>query len=499
MSNVTMCERCDKNPICDDAIIIPGVGQIALCGSCRNRYLGNELKVKQEWIEKIYEKRDAKNQAIADSYKVKPVIEKDHTQFGPDTRAAREAAIVNLSTDGLPKTEADYHMKEYRKSDLKLSARIRSFIGALNYDALVGAHNKPGSKVLTIDLPCADEYCNLCRPFIGNDIKLPTIDQALEWQDYHKTPNEEVNALRAEVKAYKWPDPSNDNPDGTPKLEPGNVTVSNSKGSGVHLDRDLFGTIIGEPRSYNPSKDNPYIDRGIYAAALGEEIGSKELAEKIVGGIDEDTKILDQEMGKIIQKDVDETKERHSKLPFYANPLMGTWDNTQGEGRPGDPNGPTFSIGYESLHQERLKDTHPDKAAHYSKGKVPLQLVDPILANAVAKVLAFGISKGYEPNNWRKGMEWSEVLGSLERHIAEWKVGIDNDPQSNLNHLAHAACNIMFLLYYQETCPELDDRESSNGAMERIMKEAIDDENSTGEKDGGTKAEVSRDGCEKQA
>lgn len=62
-------------------------------------------------------------------------------------------------------------------------------------------------------------------------------------------------------------------------------------------------------------------------------------------------------------------------------------------------------------------------------------------------------------NNWYKGMDWSRCFNSLQRHLfAYWK-GEDLDKESGLPHLAHAACNIIFLLDYQlRGLKEYDDR-----------------------------------------
>jgi hypothetical protein len=44
------------------------------------------------------------------------------------------------------------------------------------------------------------------------------------------------------------------------------------------------------------------------------------------------------------------------------------------------------------------------------------------------------------------------------RHIMAFNDGEDKDPESGLSHLAHAACCIMFLLEFEKTHQELDDR-----------------------------------------
>lgn len=91
-------------------------------------------------------------------------------------------------------------------------------------------------------------------------------------------------------------------------------------------------------------------------------------------------------------------------------------------------------------------------------GKLPLQLLDPAALEEVAKVLAFGAKK-YAPNNWRKGLSYTRVLGATLRHLFAFARGEDNDPETGLSHIAHAKCELMFLLsYIVSKRSDLDDR-----------------------------------------
>ena len=77
---------------------------------------------------------------------------------------------------------------------------------------------------------------------------------------------------------------------------------------------------------------------------------------------------------------------------------------------------------------------------------LPMEAVEDIV-----KVLEFGAKK-YSANNWRTGTGFSykRILNSLLRHIFAYMRGEDLDPESGLSHLAHAGCNIIFLLYYNK-------------------------------------------------
>lgn len=92
--------------------------------------------------------------------------------------------------------------------------------------------------------------------------------------------------------------------------------------------------------------------------------------------------------------------------------------------------------------------------------KPPMELLSSIALVEIAKVMGKGRDK-YGAHNWRKGIIWSRVFGAALRHIFAWVGGTTEDSETGLNHLAHAACCIMFLLDYTISHPELDDRYSS--------------------------------------
>ena len=65
---------------------------------------------------------------------------------------------------------------------------------------------------------------------------------------------------------------------------------------------------------------------------------------------------------------------------------------------------------------------------------------------AIVLVLTYGAKK-YAPENWRKVNDWRDrYFAALLRHLVAWKQGEKIDPESNLPHLAHAGCCLLFLL-----------------------------------------------------
>lgn len=71
--------------------------------------------------------------------------------------------------------------------------------------------------------------------------------------------------------------------------------------------------------------------------------------------------------------------------------------------------------------------------------------IEPV--EEIVKILSYGAKK-YAANNWQyldNGIE--RYYASLLRHLVSWRKGEIVDSESNLKHLSHAACNLIFLLY----------------------------------------------------
>ena len=100
------------------------------------------------------------------------------------------------------------------------------------------------------------------------------------------------------------------------------------------------------------------------------------------------------------------------------------------------------------------------KGLRLNEGKIRYDLMDGYSIEQVAKVFTKGAEK-YAEHNWRKGMKWSKMLASLERHVAKFKKGEDFDEETGLYHLAHAAWNALGLVTYYKIFPQGDDRQHS--------------------------------------
>jgi len=104
------------------------------------------------------------------------------------------------------------------------------------------------------------------------------------------------------------------------------------------------------------------------------------------------------------------------------------------------------------MDKEKLVD-----GVKYDSEKLPVHLIPPEIIHALGEILRFGATK-YEPRNWEKGMAWSRCWSACERHMWAWWGGEDNDPETGMSHLWHAACCIAFLVAYEQRNLGQDDR-----------------------------------------
>jgi dATP/dGTP diphosphohydrolase len=124
-----------------------------------------------------------------------------------------------------------------------------------------------------------------------------------------------------------------------------------------------------------------------------------------------------------------------------------------------------FSAGFDRSNdlseQIKIKIKEMDEAAKaktYDEGKAPLAYLPWEGVKEVALVQAYGHAKYKDFNNFRKGMEIGRNLSCAIRHIAAYQEGQDLDLESGRNHLAHAACRLLFVLQNLHDGVAIDDR-----------------------------------------
>lgn len=78
----------------------------------------------------------------------------------------------------------------------------------------------------------------------------------------------------------------------------------------------------------------------------------------------------------------------------------------------------------------------------------------------VVKVLTFGAGK-YTSDNWKKVEPYKDrYFSAAMRHITAWKNGERIDPETNLPHLAHVICCLLFIMWKDDNVTNSDIKSS---------------------------------------
>jgi len=96
----------------------------------------------------------------------------------------------------------------------------------------------------------------------------------------------------------------------------------------------------------------------------------------------------------------------------------------------------------------------------YDNDKPPHALIPPECLTDIAEVLGYGAKK-YGAQNWRNDLKttsFSRTYSSIQRHLNAYWSGEDDDPESGLSHLAHAATQIFILMIQDRYAATMDDR-----------------------------------------
>ncbi len=101
----------------------------------------------------------------------------------------------------------------------------------------------------------------------------------------------------------------------------------------------------------------------------------------------------------------------------------------------------------EHVNAPALSKSFLTTAVKQDHGKTQFALVPKRALKHVADVATFGAQK-YDAGNWKEGnsFTYDRLLSAAERHVNAFELGEDNDPESGLSHLGHAAWCLMALL-----------------------------------------------------
>ena len=84
------------------------------------------------------------------------------------------------------------------------------------------------------------------------------------------------------------------------------------------------------------------------------------------------------------------------------------------------------------MAKEKVGEGNKQEAAlRWDKDKLRMDLIPVRPLLDLAAVYTMGANK-YADRNWEKGMSWSRMIGSMERHWFKFKGGEDFDDESGL-------------------------------------------------------------------
>jgi hypothetical protein len=107
------------------------------------------------------------------------------------------------------------------------------------------------------------------------------------------------------------------------------------------------------------------------------------------------------------------------------------------------------------LLQKQLTGGQPLSSSADVSARAPVALL------SVGQVLDYGARK-YAPRNWESGVKYTQYFAAAQRHLLAHLSGQVLDHETNLPHLAHAACCLMFLMAFQvRGMTQWDDRPAS--------------------------------------
>lgn len=99
----------------------------------------------------------------------------------------------------------------------------------------------------------------------------------------------------------------------------------------------------------------------------------------------------------------------------------------------------------------------PPQSVRHNTGKVQLREIDPSFVLGLGQVLTASRER-YDEGNWMKETKLSTPYESCMRHLMKFWNGDELDDDTKLDHLLHAATNIMFLYYHKSSGKGIDDR-----------------------------------------
>lgn len=88
----------------------------------------------------------------------------------------------------------------------------------------------------------------------------------------------------------------------------------------------------------------------------------------------------------------------------------------------------------------------PTEGRKFDQGKPDFTLLPWDAVEQVVRVLDYGAKK-YARDNWRYVDDaQNRYMAAVFRHLSTYMQGEEQDPETGINHLAHACCSLLFVL-----------------------------------------------------
>jgi hypothetical protein len=96
-----------------------------------------------------------------------------------------------------------------------------------------------------------------------------------------------------------------------------------------------------------------------------------------------------------------------------------------------------------------------ETSLRYNEGKPQWGLVDFKSLEPLVRVMEYGKQKytteqGSGRDNWKKGLDLTQILESMSRHLFALMSGEIVDPESQQEHIGHIMANAMFYKYHYD-------------------------------------------------
>ena len=116
----------------------------------------------------------------------------------------------------------------------------------------------------------------------------------------------------------------------------------------------------------------------------------------------------------------------------------------------------------------KLRMYNMEEFTKYDGGKPKHSLLPPGIMDGTINVMGFGAKK-YEKDNWQKCDNMSSYYDACHRHLEQFWQGANIDEESDLHHIDHAMCNLVFLKWLILNKESADDRSTTTRGEDPVV------------------------------